>query len=152
MRTGIRFGIDVGTARVGVAKSDLHGMLASPVETLDRSSDWQQVLKTLITDLAPIEIYVGYPLNLKGAHTQSTTDALAAAREIALLTDVPVRMVDERLTTTTAHQQLRASGKKQHQTRSVVDQVAAVMLVQHALDFESQTGNVPGTPIADIEE
>lgn len=152
MRTGIRFGIDVGKARIGVARSDMHGMLASPVATLDRASDWQQKLVSLIADGAPLEIYVGYPLNLKGEHTASTDDAVSVAREIADMTDVSVRLVDERLTTNAAHQQLHSSGKKQHQTRSVVDQVAAVMLVQHALDYESNTGKVPGTPIADMEE
>ena len=77
-------------------------------------------------------------------------DALVMARELAQNASVPVRLVDERLTTVSAHSALRAAGKKQKQTRSVIDQVAAVMILQHALDSERSSGNLPGKDISEF--
>ncbi|MEG0027884.1 MAG: Holliday junction resolvase RuvX [Aurantimicrobium sp.] len=151
MRSGVRVGIDIGTVRIGVARSDRDGYLATPVETVDRGSENPiGQLVSLIAELEAIEVIVGLPLSLNGSHTASTEDALVMARELAQNASVPVRLVDERLTTVSAHSALRAAGKKQKQTRSVIDQVAAVMILQHALDSERSSGNLPGKDISEF--
>ena len=151
MRSGVRVGIDIGTVRIGVARSDRDGYLATPVETVDRGSENPiGQLVSLIAELEAIEVIVGLPLSLNGSHTASTEDALVMARELSENTHVPVRLVDERLTTVSAHSALRAVGKKQKQTRSVIDQVAAVMILQHALDSERSSGNLPGKDISEF--
>ena len=151
MRSGVRVGIDIGTVRIGVARSDRDGYLATPVETVDRGSENPiGQLVSLIAELEAIEVIVGLPLSLNGSHTASTENALVMARELGQNASVPVRLVDERLTTVSAHSALRAAGKKQKQTRSVIDQVAAVMILQHALDSERSSGNLPGKDISEF--
>ena len=151
MRSGVRVGIDVGTVRIGIARSDRDGFLATPVETVDRTSDnpVEQIVH-IVNDLGAFEVIIGLPLSLSGGNTASTQDALLLAREVAIAVNVPVRLIDERLTTVSAHSALRASGKKQKQTRGVIDQVAAVMILQHALDSERSSGNVPGKDISEF--
>jgi putative Holliday junction resolvase len=151
MRTGVRIGIDVGTVRIGVARSDRDGFLATPVETIERASNSSiERIGELISELDAIEVIVGLPLSLNGAHTASTEDAKSVAREVALVTSASVRLVDERLTTVSAHSALRSAGKKQKQTRNVIDQVAAVMILQHALDSERSSGNAPGKDLSEF--
>lgn len=151
MRSGVRVGIDVGTVRIGIARSDRDGLLATPVETVDRTAENPIVqIVQIVQELDAVEIIVGLPLSLGGGTTASTEDALVVAREVASAIDVPVRLVDERLTTVSAHSALRASGKKQKQTRAVIDQVAAVMILQHALDTERSSGNLPGKDISEF--
>ncbi len=144
MRTGVRLGVDVGTARVGIARSDPHGMLATPVETLARREHVVAGIRRLVDEHAVIEVVVGLPLALSGSETASTADARSVAVAIAAALTVPVRLVDERLTTVTAARGLRDAGRTTKNSRSVVDQAAAVILLQHALDLERASGNPPG--------
>jgi putative Holliday junction resolvase len=136
--------VDVGTVRIGVARSDLHGMLATPVETVPRGAGDLERILAIAADLDALELIVGLPLSLAGTHTASTTDAVGFAAQLANATELPVRLVDERLTTVSAQSALRASGRSAKQSRSVIDQVAAVIIVQHALDFERAAGTPPG--------
>lgn len=155
MRSGTRLGVDVGTVRVGVARSDPHGMLATPVETVqrDRTDAGADIarLVALCAEVDAIEVIVGLPLALSGQHTASTADAVGFARRLQEAVPVPVRMVDERLSTVTAQSALRSSGRKARSQRPVVDQVAAVIIVQHALDSERSSGLPPGTAVASVE-
>lgn len=151
MRRGVRLGVDAGKARVGLAICDPSGILATPLVTLQRSAD--DLLSTIASEVAErdaIEVVVGLPLNLSGQHTPSTEDAIDLARDISALISVPVRMLDERLTTVSAHSALRATGKKERGSRSVIDQVAAVMVLQQALDIERSSGKPAGTALEDI--
>lgn len=151
MRTGVRVGIDIGTVRIGVAKSDRDGLLATPVETVDRGSGNSiSQLVTIIDELEAIEVIVGLPLSLNGSHTASTVDALSMAHELSENTQVPIRLIDERLTTVSAHSAMKAVGKNQKQTRSVIDQVAAVMILQQALDSEKTSGKLPGKDLSEF--
>lgn len=144
MRTGVRLGIDVGRARVGVARSDPHGMLATPVETLARREEPIAGIRRLVDEWEVVEVIVGLPLSLSGGETASTADSRDIAERLAGVLAVPVRLVDERLTTVSAARGLREAGRTAKNSRSVVDQVAAVILLQHALDLERSTGNPPG--------
>lgn len=144
MRSGVRLGVDVGKVRIGVARSDVHGMLATPVATVARGDgDFDELLR-LVADEGAVEIVVGLPLALSGAHTASTNDATGFADQLGALTSIPIRLVDERLSTVSAQRVLRASGRNSRSSRPIIDQVAAVIILQHALDFERSAGTPPG--------
>ncbi|MCA0217801.1 MAG: Holliday junction resolvase RuvX [Actinobacteria bacterium] len=147
MRPGVRLGIDVGTARIGVARSDLHGMLATPVETVPRGAGDVARIRELVGEIDAFEIIVGLPLALSGRETASTGDARQFAGRLSAACAVPVRLVDERLSTVSAAAALRASGRNAKNSRSVVDQVAAVIILQHALDFERSADSAPGAVV-----
>ena len=151
-RRGVRLGIDVGRARVGVSRCDADGMLAVPVETVPRSETSIERIAELVREWEPLEIVVGLPVNMRGDETLSTTDARAFADELLVRTGRPVRLVDERLSTVTAHAALRSSGRSQKKSRNIVDQVAAVVLLQHAVDTEKSTGRPAGALIDPPEE
>lgn len=148
MRVGTRLGVDVGRARVGVAVSDPHGLLATPLETVPRDDRVIARLLALAAEHAAIELVVGLPLSLSGADTPSTRDSRDIAAALAAAGAVPVRLVDERLTTVSAHSALRASGRSSRGSRPVIDQVAAVIILQHALDAERGGGSPPGVAVA----
>lgn len=143
-------GVDVGKARVGVARTDPDALLATPVETVPRDEHAQARILALAAELSAVELVVGLPLNMRGEDTASTTDAREFACALAELGDFPVRLVDERLSTVSAHAALRESGRKQRTTRNIVDQAAAIVLLQHAVDAERQMGRPPGT-LLDVE-
>jgi putative Holliday junction resolvase len=147
MRSGVRIGVDVGKARIGVARTDFHGMLATPVETVPRGAGDVARIMAIVTELDAAEIVVGLPLSMAGTHTASTEDAELFARQLAIAGNVPVRMVDERLSTVSAQAALHANGRNTRTSRSVIDQVAAVIIMQHALDFERSAGRPPGTVV-----
>jgi putative holliday junction resolvase len=151
LRPGVRVGVDVGKVRIGVARCDPHAMLATPVMTVPRGDGDLAAIAELTAELEAIEVVVGLPLALSGARTASTDDAVGFAGKLAARLDVPVRLVDERLSTVTAGQALRASGRNSRTSRSVIDQVAAVIILQHALDFERSAGTPPGE-LADPDE
>src|SRR5690606_8438210 len=143
-RRGVRLGIDVGKARIGVARCDPDGMLAVPVETVARSEQSLARIAELAAEYEPLEFVVGLPVNKRGADTESTADARAFAEALQQLTGVTARMMDERLSTVTAHAALRSSGRTQRKSRNIVDQIAAVVLLQHAIDTEKSTGSPAG--------
>jgi putative Holliday junction resolvase len=139
----------VGTVRIGVARSDVHGMLATPVETVPRDTNATDLARiaAIVAELDAVEVIVGLPLALSGRHTASTDDAVGFAGRLAGTVPVPVRLVDERLSTVSAQAALRMAGRSTRTQRPVVDQVAATIILQHALDTERATGNPAGTPV-----
>lgn len=148
MRHGVRLGVDPGDARVGVARSDPTGFLATPVETLRRGRGDLASIARLVRDEDVLEVVVGLPRSLSGGEGPAAAKARQYAVRLAeRVAPVPVRLVDERLTTVTAEAMLRDRGKKGQQRRAVVDQAAAVMILQHALDAERATGLPPGEPV-----
>lgn len=151
MRHGTRLGIDVGTVRIGVARSDPHGMLATPLETVARGEGDLDRIRELAAELEAVELIVGLPVALSGRSTASTDDALGFARRLAASGVAPVRVVDERLTSVSANAALRQAGRSSRSSRPVVDQVAAVILLQHALDFERSAGAEPGRAVTPDE-
>ena len=144
---GRRLGVDVGTVRVGVALSDATGMLASPLETLRRAKDGSDLdhLAGLVVTHEVVEVVVGLPRHLSGASGASARDASAYAEALASrIGDVPVHLVDERLSTVTAASHLRAGGITARQQRSVIDQAAAMVILQSHLDRRGPTGPETG--------
>ncbi|MET8982335.1 Holliday junction resolvase RuvX [Streptomyces roseirectus] len=147
MRRGRRLAIDVGDARIGVASCDPDGILATPVETVPGRDvpAAQRRLRQLVEEYEPIEIVVGLPRSLKGGEGPAAVKVRGFAEALAKAVDpIPVRLVDERMTTVTASQGLRASGVKSKKGRSVIDQAAAVIILQQALESERVSGKAPG--------
>lgn len=134
---GRRIGVDVGTVRVGIAMSDATGFLAAPLETLRRAKDGKDLdrLAALVAEHEVVEVIVGDPRHLSGASSASAVDASAYAASLgSRIGDIPVRLVDERLSTVTAASHLRARGLDARRQRSVIDQEAAVVILQSHLD------------------
>ena len=155
MRSGVRLGLDPGDARIGVARSDPSGFLATPVETVKRGCGDLQRIRAIAAEIAEestlLEVVVGLPRSLKGGENPATEKVRAFAAQLARRLPVPVRLVDERLTTVSAESMLRDMGRKGQDRRSVVDQAAAVMILQHALDTERTSGRVPGELVEDAQ-
>jgi putative Holliday junction resolvase len=147
MRSGVRLGVDVGRARVGIAVCDRDGLIATPVATLRRDDADERAFRTLVEEHGVTEIVIGLPLSLSGADTASTTDAREFAAAVAGWVGVPVRLVDERLSTVSAQRALHAAGRRTKGSRPVIDQVAAVIILQNALDHERSAGHPPGTTV-----
>jgi putative holliday junction resolvase len=149
MRQGVRLGVDVGTVRVGLARSDRDGLLATPLETVQirsRSDEHFQRIVWNVRDLAVFEVIIGLPRSLSGLEGSAAQAVRAYAVEIARrVAPIPVRLVDERLSTVTAHQRLHEAGVKGRKHRPVVDQLAAVVILQSALDGERSSGREPGS-------
>ena len=148
MRTGIRLGVDVGSVRVGLAASDPGGVLATPVETIERdlgSGTDLGVIAAAVLERQALEVVVGLPRSLSGDEGPAAQGVRAYAVALAArISPTPVRLVDERLTTTDAHRTLRESGLAGRAQRAVVDQAAAVLILQTALDAERSSGLAGG--------
>jgi putative pre-16S rRNA nuclease len=130
-------GIDVGTVRVGLALSDPTGTLASPLKTLRRAKNKSDLdrLAALVVEHEVTEVVVGEPVHLSGASGASAEDAGNYAQELAdRIPDVPVILIDERLSTVTAASHLREGGIDSRKQRDVIDQAAAVVILQQFLD------------------
>lgn len=144
----VRLGIDVGDARVGLASSDPDGLIATPVRTLERSEALSAIVDFAHESDVRV-IMIGLPRSLSGTEGPAAGKARAFASELATVLasraqEAEIRFVDERLTTVDAHQALHRSGRKGRKHRAVVDQVAAVMILQQALDMERATGAPAG--------
>ena len=131
---GVVLAVDVGTVRVGVAASDPHRVLASPVETVPAPG--HDRVAALVAEREAVEVVVGLPTSLSGAaaSASATMARVWASTLEPLVTPVPVRLVDERLTTVSATAALRAAGRSARSSRAVIDQAAAVALLQSVLD------------------
>jgi putative holliday junction resolvase len=148
VRPGVRLGVDVGTVRVGVARTDPGALVVVPVETLARDAAGRHDLDRivdLVREFDALEVVVGLPRTLRGnegsAAEAARRYATAIARRIA---PVGVRLVDERLSTVSAHRTLHDAGVRGRRHRPVVDQVAAVVILESALDAERASGRAPG--------
>ena len=137
--TGGWLGVDVGTVRVGVARSDPAGTLATPLATLRRDAAGDAdlaELAELVREHGVAGVVVGLPITLAGREGASAAMARDYAQRLSgMITPVPVELVDERLTTVTAERRLAHRGVRGRARRAVVDQVAAVEILQHWLDM-----------------
>ena len=131
---GVVLAVDVGTVRVGVAASDPHRVLASPVETV--KAPGHRRVAQLVAEREAVLVVVGLPTSMSGRAASASADMARTWADVLrpLVAPVEVRLVDERLTTVSATAALRASGRSAKQSRAVVDQAAAVALLQGVLD------------------
>ncbi len=128
--------LDVGSVRIGVSISDGLGFMAHPLVTLKwkNSATLINDLKKLITEKEISKIVVGMPYTLKGGLSEQTKKVIALTEELKKNLDTPIETVDERLTTKLAETMLRETGKKASRNRHIIDQVAAVNILQTYLD------------------
>ncbi|MGO9164425.1 MAG: Holliday junction resolvase RuvX [Streptosporangiaceae bacterium] len=149
MRQGARLAIDVGSVRIGIARSDPSGLLASPLATVGRGPGDLAEITGLAARDDVVEVIVGLPASLSGREGAAAEDARKFAAALATrLAPIPVRLVDERFTTVIAHAALQQGGKDARRRREVVDRSAAALLLQSALDSERSTGRPPGELVA----
>lgn len=144
----MRLGVDAGSVRVGVARSDPRGVLASPLETVPSGKGDVDRIVRLVAEHNAIEVIVGLPTSLSGREGPAAETARRFAERIARrLGPGLVRLFDERLTTVTAESGLRERGVRGRARRKVIDQAAAAVLLQAALDAERLTGRPPGETV-----
>ena len=149
---GRRLGVDVGTVRIGVAASDPDGILATPVETVrrDRSNKHLRRLAQLAAELEAVEVVVGLPRTLADRSGPSARDAVELAEQLAeRIAPTPVRLSDERLTTVSAQRSLRDAGIRAKGQRAMIDQAAAVGILQNWLDQRRAASAVRGEVVDD---
>ncbi|SOC54636.1 Holliday junction resolvase RuvX [Ornithinimicrobium cerasi] len=146
---GALLGVDVGEVRVGLAASDPEGLIATPVDTLRRDREHGSDLVRIaeeVRDRGAVGVVVGLPRSLSGEEGLAAGRARLYAKALQRHLEVPVRLWDERLTTVDAHRALRSSGVPGRRQRGVVDQAAAVLILQAALDAR-RAGRPAGVPL-----
>lgn len=140
--------MDVGQVRVGLAASDPSGVLATPVTTIARDPEHLSDIDHIVgqaRDRDALEVIVGLPRTLSGDEGVAARAVRSYAATLhRRLAGIPVRLVDERLSTVDAHRALHSSGVPGRRHRARVDQAAAVVILQAALDMERSTGRPPG--------
>ncbi len=148
MRRGRRVGVDVGDVRIGVAVSDPDGILATPVETVPAGPDAIGRLAELVREYDALECVVGLPVGLSGREGPAAAKVRTFCAELLPAIDpVPIRLFDERMSTMTAAGQLRHSNRSGASKRTVIDQAAATVILQTALDTERTRGSAPGESV-----
>lgn len=138
--------LDFGLVRIGVAISDPEGQFAFPTTVLD-AQDWESALAEVLSEYEPVVIYVGYPVTLSGDPGTSARMAREFAIELAGHFFGEIRLVDERLTTKAAMQEMRSSGKSEKESRSSIDAAAATLLLETVLSQEKNLSRFAGNPI-----
>lgn len=136
MRLGIRLACDVGSARIGLARSDPQGILAVPLDAVQASPQAVDAILAVVDEYEPIEILVGLPMSMNGAEGPAAQRVRDWADALAARTSTPIRLVDERLSTVQAQRGLHAAGRTTRTSRSVIDSASAVILLQADLDAE----------------
>ena len=145
VRSGVRLAVDPGSVRIGVARSDPGGVLATPLTVVRQGKRALNALAELATAEEAMEILVGLPRSLSGRDGPAAAGAKQFAADLAArVAPLPVRLVDERFTTATAHDALRAGGHDSRARRQTVDAAAAAVLLEAALESERRTGRAPG--------
>jgi putative Holliday junction resolvase len=137
--------VDVGDVRIGVAASDPDGILATPVETVAAGPAAVGRIAEIVRELEALECVVGLPVGLSGREGPAAAKVRAFCADLLpAIAPVPIRLFDERMSTRTAQAQLRHSGRSGAARRTVIDQAAATVILQTALDSERTRGSAPG--------
>ena len=139
--SGVRLGVDVGSVRIGVAASDAQGIMAFPVDTVARDEAAATTIARIAAERDATMIFVGLPRHLSGKEGESAADARVFAQELVELVSIPVRFVDERLTTTSAARAMSSAGRSAKDQRASIDAAAATVLLESALDID-RLGNL----------
>jgi len=131
---GRRIAFDYGDVRTGVALCDPDGILSSPLSVLDsKSRDFLEQISALIAEHEPIRIFVGLPMNMSGSKGESAEKAENFAQSLQSITDLPIVFVDERLSTVSAQKKLKEAGVSMRDSKSVIDAMAAVAILEQGL-------------------
>lgn len=134
MPSGVLLACDVGSVRIGMARSDPHGLLATPLDAVPAGERAVAMIVALIDETEAVEVVIGLPLSMDGSEGPAAQRARAWADELRAATDVPIVLVDERLTTVQAQRGLHAAGRSAKTSRAVIDSASAVVLLQAHLE------------------
>lgn len=143
MLPGVRIACDVGSVRIGIARCDPSGLLAVPLDAVAAGDGAIAAVVGLITESAAVEVVVGLPKSMSGQEGPAAERAREWADRLADATTVPIRLVDERLTTVQAQRQLHAVGRTTRTSRAIIDSASAVVLLQAYLDADRSKGAQP---------
>ena len=144
-RRGVRLGLDVGSVRIGVARCDPDGILAVPVTVVPRGDGDMRAIADLVTEHDAIEVLVGHPVTLRGEEGAAAQSVREFSEELLRYVTVPLRLVDERLSTVAAQRSLHDAGRNTRSSKSVIDAAAAAYMVQGAIEYEKKTSVPAGT-------
>jgi putative Holliday junction resolvase len=137
MQRGRRIAFDYGDARIGVAASDQDSILVSPLTTLPAASrNLLKEIAVIFEEISPIQIYVGKPTNLSGVDSTATSKVLNFVEDLKKITETPITLIDERLSTVSASRSLREAGLDSKKSKSIIDMAAAVAILEFAITIE----------------
>jgi putative Holliday junction resolvase len=142
---GTRIGFDFGEKRIGVATSDPESILVSPHATILNDEKLTEKLKEIFSHIKPIYAVVGNPRHLSGENSSKSAQAIEFAKLIQSIFTGPIYLVDERLSTSNAYAQMREVGKNSKDSKAVIDQIAAVNILESAILNEKA-----GTSVGEI--
>ena len=139
MERGRRIAFDYGDVRIGVAVSDPDSILSSPLTTL-KATDKTLIkqISQMLSDIQPVAIYVGRPALLSGLDGSATEKAAEFVALLSTITQVPIEMVDERMSTISAARNLRNAGRNAKDSKSAIDMAAAVAILEFAIEIEKR--------------
>jgi putative Holliday junction resolvase len=139
MQRGRRIAFDYGDVRIGVAVSDPDSLLSSPLTTLKATDKnlSSQILQ-IITEIEPVTIYVGRPSLLSGNDGVATEKATEFVALLRTITQVPIELIDERMSTISAARNLREAGRSAKESKDAIDMAAAVAILEFAIDIEKR--------------
>ena len=137
MQRGRRIAFDYGDARIGVAASDQDSILVSPLTTLAAASrNLLKEIAVIFEEISPIQIYVGKPTNLSGVDSTATSKVLNFVEDLKKITETPIILIDERMSTVSASRSLREAGLDSKKSKSIIDMAAAVAILEFAITIE----------------
>jgi putative Holliday junction resolvase len=137
-KRGRRIAFDYGDVRTGVALCDPDGILASPLCVLEtKSKNFNSEISTLLTEHEPIAIFVGLPMNMSGSTGESAEKVQHFVATLKELTDLPIFLVDERLSTVSAQKKLKEAGVSTRDSKQLIDAMAAVAILEQGLLSEN---------------
>lgn len=139
MQRGRRIAFDYGDVRIGVAVSDPDSILSSPLTTL-KATDKTLIkqISQMLSDIQPVAIYVGRPALLSGLDGSATEKAAEFVALLTTLTQVPIEMIDERMSTISAARNLRDAGRNAKASKDAIDMAAAVAILEFAIEIEKR--------------
>ncbi|MDD2858189.1 MAG: Holliday junction resolvase RuvX [Candidatus Nanopelagicales bacterium] len=132
---------DVGTVRIGLARSDAHGILAFPLDAVAAGEGALAQVSAIVAELEAVEVVIGLPYRLDGSEGPAAQMARDWAELLAEHVQVPIALVDERLTTVQAQRGMHAAGRTVRNSRKDIDSASAVVLLQSVLDRPSAAGS-----------
>jgi len=143
IKSGRRIGFDFGEKRIGVATTDPESILVSPHATILNDEKILEKLIAILAEFEPVYVVVGNPMHLSGNNSEKSKQASDFANLVRSVFSGPIYLVDERLSTSNAYSQMRDSGKSERESKSVIDQIAAVNILESAL-LSEKAGNLIG--------
>ncbi len=139
MLRGRRIAFDYGDVRIGVAVSDPDSILSSPLTTLKATDkSLLKQISEILADIEPVAIFVGRPALLSGNDGSATEKATQFGAVLSTITQVPIEMIDERMSTVSAARNLREAGRNAKDSKAAIDMAAAVAILDFALEIEKR--------------